>query len=444
MKHGTLLTLALLTFACASSETPATSTATFFHGMTLISGDGAAPIENAALVVDEGAVVAVGGSDVVTRPAGAESIDLSGRTIMPLLHSVHVHLGYLTNDGMAAENYSRESIVADLERHAHYGIGSVLALGTDAGDTAFEIREDQRAGRLGGARLFTVGRGITSVGGWPSTIAAIAAAPQQVATQEEARAAVQAMADKDADAIKIWVDDGGGSLPKISRELFGAAIDEASQHGLDVHAHVYYLEDAKALVTAGVSGLAHSIRDADVDDELIEMMLANDVVYVPTLVAHQSSSAYADQEEWIGEASMRETVDAAVIDALTSSDYVDSLRSNPALAAQREEYATALRNLEKLNDAGVRIALGTDSGTTTRFPGYFEHRELALMVDAGMTPEEALTAGTRNSAEVLGLTGTLSEGAPADFMVLASNPLDDINNTRNIEDVFVGGQRLSR
>ncbi len=443
MKQG-LFALWILTLACSPSEAPVTSTATLFHGMTVITGDGSSAIENAAMVVDGGAIVAIGTDDAVDRSSVAESIDLSGRTIMPLLHSVHVHLGYLTSEGMTAENYSRESIVADLERHAHYGIGSVLALGSDPGDTVFEIREDQKAGRAGGARLFTVGRGITSVGGWPTNIASISAAPQQVETEEQARAAVQAMVEKNADAIKIWVDDGGGSLPKISPELFGAAIDEASQHGLKVYAHVYYLDDAKALIASGVSGLAHSIRDREVDGELIEMMRANDVLYVPTLVAHQSSSGYADQEDWVGEASMRETVDAAVIDELKGEEYVQRLRASPGLAAQREQYQTALVNLKKLSDAGVTIGLGTDSGTTTRFPGYFEHRELKLMVDAGMTPAQAITAGTGNSAAVVGLDATLGEGAPADFMVLASNPLRDIKSTRNIEAVYVGGIRQAR
>jgi imidazolonepropionase-like amidohydrolase len=441
MKQSILVVLATVAVGCA--QPAPTSTATHFHGMTLIAGDESSAIANAVMIVDHGNIVAVGDTSVPV-PAGARSVDLSGRTIMPLLHSVHVHLGYLVGEGMAAENYSRESILVDLERHAHYGIGSVLALGSDPGDIAFKLREDQKAGRAGGARLFTVGRGLTSVGGWPTNIRAIAAAPQQVGTEEEAREAVRAMAEKNADAIKIWVDDGGGRLPKISPELYGAAIDEANQHGLKVLAHVYYLDDAKALVAAGVSGLAHSIRDQEVDDELIEMMLANDVFYAPTLVAHQSSGAYADQENWIGESSMRETVDAALIDKLTSREFVDNANANPGLPAQREQYQTALVNLKKLSDAGITVTLGTDSGTTSRFPGYFEHRELKLMVDAGMTPAQALIAGTRDSATVVGLAGTLTEGAPADFLVLASNPLEDIRGTRDIDGVYVAGERQAR
>lgn len=437
------LVLVVFSASCTAPEPEPTSTATYFHGMTLLTGDGDV-VTNAAMIVDHGDIVALGEASAVESPPGAENVDLTGRTIMSLLHSVHVHLGYLTGGGMSAENYSRESVLADLESHAHYGIGSVISLGSDPGDIAFAIRDDQKAGTAGGARLFTVGRGLTSVGGWPTNIAPIAAAPQQVETEEQAREAVRAMAEKKADAIKIWVDDGGGRLPKISPELFGAAIDEASQHGLKVIAHVYYLDDAKALVAAGVAGLAHSIRDQEVDDELIEAMLANDVFYAPTLVAHQSSSAYADEEDWIGEASMRETVDTSILDRLTSAEFVDNARANPGLAGQREQYQIALANVKALSDAGVTIALGTDSGTTDRFPGYFEHRELKLMVDAGMTPAQAITAGTKDSAAVMGLAGTFSEGAPADFLVLTSNPLDDIRSTRAIDAVYVNGERQAR
>ncbi len=172
MKQSTLIALAILTaIVTIGCSQPDESTATHFHGMTLIAGDGSDAIANAAMIVDHGSIVTVGDADSVSAPPGASHVDLSGRTIMPLLHSVHVHLGYLIGEGMAAENYSRESILADLESHAHYGIGSVLSLGSDPGDTAFAIREDQKAGRAGGARLFTVGRGITSVGGWPTNIA---------------------------------------------------------------------------------------------------------------------------------------------------------------------------------------------------------------------------------------------------------------------------------
>ena len=447
MKRTALVLVTLLVgWGCASEE-PATSTATHFHGMRLIPGDGSAAIDNAAMLIDGGEILAVGGADAVEAPAGAAHVDLSGRTVMPLLHSLHVHVGYLKDSSMAAENYTRESILDDLNRYAHYGVGSVLVVGTDVGDTAFEIREDQRQGRAGGARLFTVGRGLTSKDGWPTQIGALQAAPQQVETEEEARAAVRGLAEKNVDAIKIWVDDMGDRrprIPKITPELYGAAIDEAKQNGIPVVAHLFYLEDAKGLVEAGISGFVHSIRDQEVDDELIEMMMENDVFYLPTLTAHESAIAYADRPEWIGEAAMRETVASSVIETLTSEEFVENARNNPALPAVREQYQWALTNLKKLSEAGVTIAFGTDSGTVNRFPGYFEHRELEQMVEAGLSPDEAITAATKNSAEILGLEGTLTAGSPADFLVLGSDPLTDVRGSRDIEAVYMGGEALNR
>ena len=444
MKSLALVFVALMVVGGCAPQEPATSTATHFHGMRLIPGDGSAAIENAAMLVDGGEILAVGGADAVEAPAGAVHVDLSGRTVMPLLHSLHVHVGYLKGSTMAAENYTRESILDDLNRYAHYGVGSVLVVGTDVGDTAFEIREDQRQGRAGRARLFTVGRGLTSKGGYPILIGAIKAAPQQIETEEEAREAVRGLAVKNVDAIKIWVDDRGGQIPKITPELYGAAIDEAKKNGIPVVAHVFYLDDAKELVEAGVSGFIHSVRDQEVDDELIEMMKENDVFYLPTLTAHQAPIAYADQPGWIGEAAMRETVSSSVIETLTSEEFVEEARNDPALPGLREQYQTALTNLKKLSEAGVTIAFGTDSGTTNRFPGYFEHRELEEMVAAGLSPAEAITAATKTSAEILGVEGTLIAGSPADFMVLGRDPLTDIRGSRDIEAVYMGGEVVDR
>ncbi|HSF17991.1 MAG TPA: amidohydrolase family protein [Vicinamibacteria bacterium] len=435
------LFLVALGWACAPEPT---STATYFHGMGLIPGEGQRVVHDAAMVVDNGEIVAAGEASTIETPAGARRVDLSGRTVMPLLNSLHVHLGYLVDNVMAAENYARESILADLDTHLSYGVGSVLVLGTDGGETAFQIREEQRAGKLLGARLFTVGRGVTSVGGWPTTIAPIAKVPQQVATEEEARAAVRAMIEKKADAIKIWVDDAGGSVPKIAPELYRAAIDEASQSGVPVLAHVFYLEDAKELVQAGVSALAHSIRDEVVDDALVAAMRERNVFYVPTLVTHEAGVAYADAPEWVGEPAMARSVSASVIETLKSDAFVESQRSSAGLDAAREQYRIALENVKKLADGGVRIALGTDSGTPNRFPGYFEHRELELMVDAGLTPLQAIEAGTTVGGEILGLrnAGVIAPGSEASFLVVEGDPASDIRATRNVSKVYIRGDEV--
>ena len=345
----------------------------------------------------------------------------------------------------AAENYTRESILDDLNRYAHYGVGSVLVVGTDVGDTAFEIREDQRQGRAGRARLFTVGRGLTSKGGYPIPIGAIKAAPQQIETEEEAREAVRGLAVKNVDAIKIWVDDRGGQIPKITPELYGAAIDEAKKNGIPVVAHVFYLDDAKELVEAGVSGFIHSVRDQEVDDELIEMMKENDVFYLPTLTAHQAPIAYADQPGWIGEAAMRETVSSSVIETLTSEEFVEEARNDPALPGLREQYQDGSYQFEEAERGGrhhcLRNGLRHHQPLSPATSSTESSRE---MVAAGLSPAETITAATKTSAEILGVEGTLIAGSPADFMVLGRDPLTDIRGSRDIEAVYMGGEVVDR
>ena len=439
----------LVTTACAGDEStvPAAvaTAAAHYSNARLIVGDGSAPIEDGAFVVEDGRFTVVGSATEIVPPEGAAHIDLGGQTVMPVMHSLHVHVGYLSGRQFSADNYTRESILDALDRYLYYGVGSVLVLGSDAGDTAFQIREDQRQGRAVGATLFTAGRGITAEGGWPTTIAALSEAPQQVTTEAEAREAVRQLAERNVDIIKVWVDDAGGQIPKITPELYSAVIDEARQHDLSVVAHVFYADDAKALVDAGVVGLVHSIRDQEIDDELVELMRANNVFYVPTLSAHETAFSWGEAPAWVGEPAMRESVPALHVDFLMSDEFVSGVRDNPNGEAVREQYRVAEVNLKKLSDGGVRIALGTDSGTTNRFPGYFEHREIELMVQAGMSAAAAIEAATRVSAEILGLeSGTLAVGQRADFIVLPDDPLSDITATRRIAEVSRGGEYIDR
>ncbi len=436
--------------ACAGGEPGPTVEATsakFYVNGRVLRGDDSPPIERAAFVVEDGVVTRLAGDGNIDAPDGATTIDLEGRTVMPVLHSLHAHVGYLDGRTFTAEHYSRESVLSDLQRYAFYGIGSVAVLGSDTGDVAFEIRDAQTRGELSGyARLFTAGRGITTKGGWPTVIPALADAPTQVTTEAEARAAVAGLSEQRVDLVKIWVDDNLGTIPTIPPEIAGAAIDEAHERGLRVVAHVFYLDDAKALVRAGVDGLVHSIRDREIDAELIELMRAAETFYVPTLVAHETAFSYADAPAWVGEPAMRATVPSDMVDWLQSDEFLTQARQNPALEALRGQYRVAEHNVKALSDAGVVVALGTDSGTMNRFPGYVEHRELELMVAAGLSPSEALSAGTRNAAAMLEIErgGTFGAGKRADFIVVDGDPLTDITTTREIVAVSYGGDYLDR
>ena len=378
---------------------------TVFEGATVIVGDGSEPIEDAVLVVEGSRFAAVGRAGEVDVPDGARRVDLDGRTIMPAIVDTHTHL--------SAE---RDALVEDLRQRARFGVSAALSLGMDSGEVPFAVRQEV----MSGAALFrTAGRGITTPEPGRSEV------PHWVTTEQEAREAVREEAEVGADIIKIWVDDRNGAYDKLSPELYTAIIDEAHRQGLRVTAHIFHLEDAKGLLRAGVDAFAHGIRDQDVDDEAVALFAERpDVVLVPNLPDRGVAADMSWLRGQISDGELQRLQDAA-------TDRPEAQQS----------FAIQARNLERLASEGVRIALGTDGNTP-----WAAHVEMADMVSAGMSPADVIVAATRNSAEFLGLedTGTIAAGMSADFIVLEGNPLEDITNTRRIEDVYLRGTVVDR
>src|SRR5205814_7269694 len=153
----------------------------------------------------------------------------------------------------SAENFTRETLIDDLNRALYFGVAVVQSQGIEKGAVTYQIRADQEAGRLGGARLRIAGRGMGAPNAGPGA-AAYAGIAYEITTEAEIRKAVQEQAAKKVDVIKIWVDDRGGRAPKLPTALSRAAIDEGHKAGLKVIAHIFYHDDAMELAAAGVNG----------------------------------------------------------------------------------------------------------------------------------------------------------------------------------------------
>ena len=406
VKTGPLVGLLLLAACASPPEEPAAgaSDAIAFSGARLVVGTGEI-IENGAFIVENSRLTIVGDSSTVDIPSGATTIDLSGQTVIPALIDTHVHL-----------RSTREELVEDLQRKAYYGVAAVMSLGRGVGDIAYEVRNEIIPNA---ARYRTADRGITAPEPGRTDV------PFWISTEDEARAAVQEVASKNPELVKIWVDDRGGQFDKLSPELYGAVIDEAHQHGLRVTAHVFTLEDAKGLLVAGVDAFAHGIRDTDIDDEVVALFAERaHVVLVPNL----PSPGIETDLSWLS--------------GTIPPDQLAQLQENSQnRPAAQEAFGIQARNLARLHAAGVTIAFGTDGGA-----GWSPHAEMEDMVRAGMEPADVLVAATRNSAALLKLDdlGTLEAGKSADFVVLEANPLDDIANTRQIADVYLRGVAVDR
>jgi imidazolonepropionase-like amidohydrolase len=249
--------------------------------------------------------------------------------------------------------------------------------------------------------------------------------PYWVSSAAEGRKAVEELAARKVDIVKIWVDTRNGKYKKLPPEIYGAIIDEAHKRGLRVTAHLFELEDAKGLLRAGVDALAHGVRDRDIDEELVAMFRQRpNLVLTPNL---PDRGVKADLG-WLRP-------------SLPPNQLALLEQANTERKMAQQFYAIQARNLAKLNAAGVRITLGTDGNRP-----WGPHEEMEDMVIAGMAPMQVIMAATRNSAEFLRLadTGTLEAGKSADFIVLDANPLQDITNTRRISAVVLRGAAVDR
>jgi imidazolonepropionase-like amidohydrolase len=317
-------------------------------------------------------------------------------------------------------------VLADLARYARYGVTTVNSLGGDRA-LAAEVRAAESEPGLARARLMFAG---PVLGG---------------DTVEEVAAQVEEVAAMEPDFIKIRVDDNLGRSTRMTPEVYGAVIDAAHARGLPLASHLFYLEDAKGLLEAGSDFIAHSVRDRPVDEEFIDLLIDRDVCYCPTLTREVSTFVYAERPDFFDDPFFTAEADPAVVAALEDPERQARYRG-PGPTAYQEALQVALRNLTAVADGGATVAMGTDSGPPARFQGYFEHLELELMAEAGLTPMQILVAATGDAARCIQRDdiGTLQPGRAADFVVVSGDPLEDILATRTIESVWIAGNRVPR
>jgi imidazolonepropionase-like amidohydrolase len=386
-----------------------------------------------------------GSKGTISAPRGASRIDLTGKTIMPALVNAHGHPGFQRDLTYTAENFTRETIMNDLNRALYFGVAVVQSQGIERGDVTYQIRSDQEAGRLGGARLRIAGRGIGAPNAGPGA-AAYAGIAYEVTTETEARQAVRELATKHVNLVKIWVDDRNGRAPRLAPNLYRAIIDEGHKHGLQVNAHVFYHTDAVDLVNAGIDGIAHLVRDKEMDDALIASIVRHNVYVMPNLSPEWST--YIEVPHWLKDgdplmALIQRSVPQPVVERIRKS-YEN--RSPAAVERTRTQYGILQRSLAKLAKANAKIILGCDTGLEDHPFGMSEQHELESMVNAGMTPMQVIVAATSRPAEYLKLEkmGVLASGKEADFLVLEANPLDNITNTQRISGMYIKGAEVDR
>ena len=432
--------------------------ATVFEGARLITGDGGAPIENSAFVVENTQFTLVGRRGEVKIPKGATRVDLTGQTVMPAKVDLHGHIGFQHDiDGtMAKEYYTRENLIDHLQRLAYYGFSAIIGIGdlvdrsdlhggrTNWGDVPLRVRDEI----VPGAALFrTAGTGIAWPGSGANGHPSRMDVPYPVTTVEEARAAVDDNIRIKPEFIKIWVDDRGGRTKKLTPELYLAVIDEAHKFNVPVAAHNVTLADAKMLMHAGVEGWLHlPVRGGELPDDEFLAMIQERIAKKdrPNMWFNPGAGWTASAREVWDDPLLRDTIPPEQI-RKQWGDYLAKMTPESLERARRNLGEMGASNALKLRAAGMKIVLGSDTGQTRFFIGWMGQLEMENWVWMGLTPMEAIVAATRDSAEMAHLnTGMVARGKSADFIVLDANPLENIANTRRIRSVYLRGQEVDR
>jgi len=416
-----------------------------YEGARLIPGNGRPAIEGAAMLVENGMITRVGTKGSINAPRSASHSDLTGKTIMPALINTHGHPGFQRGLTYSADNFTRETIMDDLNRALYFGVAAVQSQGIEKGEIMYEIRAEQENNRTGGARLRIAGRGIGAPNAGPGA-AAYAGIAYEVTTEAQARQAVKELAEKKVNLVKIWVDDRNGRAPRLAPDLYRAIIQEAHKLGLKVNAHVFYHSDAVDLVSAGIDGLAHLVRDREMDDELVASIVRRNVYVMPNLSPEWNT--YDELPHWLRDGDplfmlLQESASPPVIARIRNAYQ----NPNPAAVERtRAQYAILQRSLSKLAKANANIILGSDTGLEDHLFGMSEQHELESMANAGMSPMQVIVSATSRPAEYLKLDklGMLAAGKEATFLVLDANPLDKITNTQRIHSMYVKGVEVDR
>jgi imidazolonepropionase-like amidohydrolase len=434
MRLGIRLVATLLALAAIPSA--ALAAATVLRDFTLIDGTGRAPVPASALIAEGARISWVGPVAKLQIPPGATVVDLKGKFVTPGLIDNHVHVGLVHDLAQDIEFYSRDSVEQQLRTYAAYGVTAVQVLGTDK-NVIFEIRAAQRKADPDMARVYTSGQGLVFKGSYGG----VAGLNVPVANAAEARKAVDEQVANGVDFIKLWVDDEFGDLPqRMPPEISKAIIDQAHKHQLRAIAHIFYLENARTLVAQGVDGFAHSVRDQPVDQALLDAMKQHGTSQMAATLSREASFTYT-KLPFLDDPFFNRSITPTAYSTLTSAERQQQLAAAKHFARYKGVLETALNNIRREIQAGVNHGVGSDSGPTGRFTGYFLHWELQLMVQAGLTPLQALTAATGNNAKLIGAKelGTIEPRKRADLVVFNADPSADIHNTRTIHAVYIGG-----
>ncbi len=434
--------LALVLAGCGEAPAPDGAGALALVGAQLIDATGAPPVADSVVVVRDGRIVSAGPRDATPAPDGAETLDVTGKTIIPGLVNLHVHY-----------REGPEEIERQFRSQLYFGVTTARSIGSDSPERVAHLLAS--AGRADAPRTYTAGLGFSYPGGFN------AAGRNAPTTEEEARALVRDQIALGAHFIKMWVNAVAEPGLKIPPEIRAAIIDEAVRNGAVPVAHIDDEADGRQLIEAGLRDFLHStvltfgpgagvpVEDPDPSAEFIQMSLDNDAYFTPTLSIVQNRWHFAEHPELLEDPALRAVFNPDALARLDDPASRAEIVDDPGFEDRKAAFRQVQDFVKTMHDAGVAVAAGNDAGTPNVPFGWGMHHEMALYVEAGLTPMDAIVAATATGAGRMPPVGgadfgTLEADKAADLIVLNADPLADIRNTLEIDRVMRLGEWVDR
>jgi imidazolonepropionase-like amidohydrolase len=405
---------------------PANAATLVLVGGTVIDGTGSEPVHDATVLIDQDRIVAVARRGEIPIPEGAVRIDASGKTIIPGLADMHVHLlgGW---DGVAVDMLGYRRYLDSL---LYAGVTTVLDMG-NVMPYIIQMRNEIAAGRLTGPRIYSVGALVDGPDPvWPPIAFALS-------SEAQIPGIVDQLASAGVDAIKAYK---GLSVPQLR-----ALIAEGARRDLPVFVDFWTRTGSYDAAATAPRAFAH-LPPRALDTETIELIASNDIHFQTTLATKESFAfRRLDDLSFLADPLIRDTSPPAFLEQLR--DYAQSSRNTERLQRRIENFEVGMASVTNLHEAGVMLVAGTDAPYPGVMLGEGLHRELELLVEAGLTPLEAIRSATLNAARLMGDEdewGTVAPGMRADLLVIDGRPDLEISDTRKIELVIQRGKVLDR
>jgi len=442
-RHAAVPVLALLVACGGSAAPPAEPADLAIVGAQLIDGMGGDPVADAVILIDDGRVRAAGSRDEVEVPDGTEVVDAAGKTVIPGLVDLHAHYGGPV-----------EATEQALRSQLYYGVTTTRSIGADDPEKVALMLE-ANAGRPDLPRAYTAGLGFSYPGGFNSSF------PNTPTTPEEARAQVREQAALGVHFTKMWINEVAEPGLKIPDEIRAAIVDESYKNGLVPVAHINEEADGVQLLEIGLNEFMHStvrtfgpgggvpMEDPVPSQAFLDLCLEKDCAFAPTLSIIQNNWHFAEHPELLEDPELRAVMNPAVLERWSDEETRAAVLAADGFEGRKLSFRHVQDFVKTLHDHGIKVALGTDSGTPNVPMGWGTHHELELYVEAGLTPMETLVAATATGASRVPPVGeadfgTLTAGMSADLIVLNADPLGDIRNTLQIDRVMLRGEWVDR